>query len=138
MAVRAKHFEYAIAIDREGRVAAEGRTPAELSEDWKPEHLLLAALARCSMESLDYFARRSNVEVAAEATASGMVTRREDEDRFGFVDFTCRVEVEMAPVPPDDQLRSLLASAEWGCFVGASLRPAPAYRWRVNGREVRS
>jgi hypothetical protein len=30
----------------------------------------------------------------------------------------------------------LLDSAEWGCFIGASLQPAPSYSWRVNGRDL--
>ena len=31
------------------------------------------------------------------------------------------------------ELAALLAKAERDCFVGASLKPSPRYRWRVNG-----
>jgi hypothetical protein len=30
----------------------------------------------------------------------------------------------------------LLDSAEWGCFIGASLTVKPRYEWRVNGELV--
>ena len=133
MSVRAKHFEYWITLD-EGGLSADGQ-PMELA-DVTAEHLLLAGLARCSLSSLDHFARQRNVEVRASAYASGTVTRREDADRYGFVNVECKMEVELAGELPDDELRALLESAEWGCFVGASLRPAPRYKWRVNGRDV--
>ena len=133
MSVRAKHFEYWITLD-EGELSADGQ-PMELA-DATAEHLLLAGLARCSLSSLDHFARQRNVEVRASAYASGTVTRREDDDRYGFVNIECKMEVELDGELPDDELRALLESAEWGCFVGASLRPSPHYKWRVNGRDV--
>jgi hypothetical protein len=36
-------------------------------------------------------------------------------------------------VPPGDELPALLSKAERDCFIGASLKPSPRYRWRVNG-----
>ena len=131
--MRAKHFEYWISLD-EGGLAADGQ-PMELA-DATAEHLLLAGLARCSLSSLNYFARQRDVEVRASAYASGTVTRREDDDRYGFVNIECKMEVELEGELPDDELRALLERAEWGCFVGASLRPSPRYTWRVNGRDV--
>lgn len=133
MTVRAKHFEYWITLDEDG-LKADGQ-PMELA-DASAEHLLLAGLARCSISSLAYFARQRNAEVRASAYASGTVTRRGDDDRYGFTDIECRMEVELDGELDDESLRSLLQSAEWGCFVGASLRPAPRYKWRVNGRNL--
>jgi uncharacterized OsmC-like protein len=133
VAVRAKHFEYWITLDESG-LSADGR-PMELA-DATAEHLLLAGLARCSISSLGYFARQRNVEARASAYASGTVTRREEDDRYGFTEIHCRMDVELDGELDDESLRSLLESAEWGCFVGASLRPAPRYTWRVNGRNV--
>jgi hypothetical protein len=46
------------------------------------------------------------------------------------------MEVQLGSELGEDELRTLLQSAEWGCFVGASLRPAPRYKWRVNGRDL--
>lgn len=133
MSVRAKHFEYWITLDDSG-LSADG-APMTL-DDASAEHLLLAALARCSISSLEYFARQREVEAHASAYASGTVTRREEDDRYGFADIECRMEVQLEGELEGEELSSLLKSAEWGCFVGASLRPAPRYRWRVNGRNV--
>ena len=135
MAVRAKHFEYWINLDEGGNLSADGQ-PLDLGEEVSAEHLLLAGLARCSIQSLAYFARLRNVEVKASAYASGTVTRRADDDRYGFTEFECRMEVDFDGKLAADELRTLLESAEWGCFVGASLNPAPSYTWRVNGRDL--
>lgn len=133
MAVRAKHFEYWITLDDDG-LSADGQ-PMQLA-DASAEHLLLAGLARCSVSSLAYFARQREVEARASAYVSGTVTRRGEDDRYGFTDIECRMDVELDGELGDEALRSLLQSAEWGCFVGASLRPAPRYKWRVNGRDL--
>lgn len=135
MAIRAKHFEYWVTLDEGGAVSTDGH-PVDLDVDVSAEHLLLTALARCSISSLAYFARQRDVTVSATAYAAGTVTLRADDDRYGFTDIECRLEVELEGELPDDELRPLLESAEWGCFVGASLEPAPRYRWRVNGRDL--
>jgi organic hydroperoxide reductase OsmC/OhrA len=135
VAVRAKHFEYWITHDEGGTLSADGR-PTDIDEDVGAEHLLLAALARCSLSSLAYFARQKGVEARGSAYASGTVTLRGEDDRYAFTEIECRIEVELDGELPDTDLEQLLESAEWGCFVGASLRPAPRYKWRVNGRDV--
>ena len=134
MAIRAKHFEYWVTLDEDG-LSADG-TPVELAENVSAEHLLLAGLARCTIESLVYFARQQDLEVRASAYASGTVTRREEDDRYGFTNIECRLEVDLDGELDAGALRSLVESAEWGCFVGASLNPAPSYKWRVNGRNL--
>lgn len=135
MELRAKHFEYWISLDEGGDLSADGN-PVTLQSEVGAEHLLLAALARCSVSSLEHFARRKEVEVRASAYASGTVTRRADEDRYGFVSIECKLDVELTGELTEDELRKLLESAEWGCFIGASLDPAPEYSWRVNGRDL--
>ncbi len=135
MNVRAKHFDYWISLDDGGALSADGH-PVTLEGDAGAEHLLLAALARCSISSLDHFAGQKGIEVHASAHASGTVTRRSEDDRYGFVNIECKLDVRLEPEPPEAELRPLLESAEWGCFIGASLKPAPSYRWRVNGRDL--
>jgi organic hydroperoxide reductase OsmC/OhrA len=134
MKVRAKHFDYWISLD-DGELSAEGH-PVAVESDLSAEHLLLAALARCSISSLEHFARQKNLEVRASAYAAGTVTRRAEEDRYGFVSLECKLDVHIDPEPAEAELRPLLESAEWGCFIGASLQPAPRYSWRVNGRDL--
>jgi organic hydroperoxide reductase OsmC/OhrA len=135
VAVRAKHFDYWISLDERGELTADG-DPVTIGGDVSAEHLLLTALARCSISSLEHFARQKDVEVSASAYASGTVTRREDEERYGFVSIECKLDVQLTGELADDELRNLLSSAEWGCFIGASLDPAPKYSWRVNGRDL--
>jgi uncharacterized OsmC-like protein len=135
VAIRAKHFEYWVSLSDDGELSTDGE-PIQLGQDVSAEHLLLTGLARCSIQSLDYFARQRNVDVKASAYASGTVTRRAEDDRYGFTEIECRMDVELDGNLDDDELRSLRESAEWGCFVGASLNPAPRYTWRVNGRDL--
>ena len=130
----AKTFEYAISLDRAGRPAAEGGEPLELPEEWTAEHLVLAGLARCSLTSLRYHATRAGLDAVGSASARGRVTRREDDERYAFVEIECELDVEIEPEPGD--LAELLAQAERDCFVGASLTTRPRYRWRVNGAEA--
>ena len=135
MAVRAKHFDYWISLDERGELTADG-DPVTIGGEISAEHLLLTALARCSISSLEHFARQKDVDVTTSAYASGTVTRREDQERYGFVSIECKLDVQLDGELADDQLRNLLESAEWGCFIGASLEPAPKYSWRVNGRDL--
>ncbi len=135
---RAKRFEYAAAVDRAGRVTAEGGAPVELAQEWSPEALMLAGLARCTLASLAYHARRAGLDLVAAASASGVVTRRETDGRYAFVELVCRIEAEIDPLPPGDELPALIAKAERDCFVSASLSVPTRYAWRVNDQEVTS
>ncbi len=127
--VTPKRFEYAVSTDRAGRVSAEGGAPTALGDEWAPDHLLLAALLRCSIESLRYHAERDGIDLVASGSASGVVTRREDDGRYAFVEIECRIDVELDPAP--ESAEALLAKAERDCFVGASLTVEPAYVWSV-------
>jgi organic hydroperoxide reductase OsmC/OhrA len=131
-----RDFHYAIALDRSGRVTADGQAPLELEPAWKPEHLLLAGLARCTLQSLRFHADRMDADFIGTASASGRVTKRDKDGRYAFVEIDVELDLEVEPAPPGDELAALIASAERDCFVGASLDPPPRYRWRVNGTDV--
>ena len=135
MSAQAKRFEYAVRLDRAGRVSVEGAAPLELEEAWTPDDLLLAALARCTVESLRYHAQRAGADVVAEGSASGVVTKREEDGRYAFVEIDVELEADVDPVPAG-VLPDLVAKAERDCFVGATLAVTPRYRWRVNGDDV--
>jgi organic hydroperoxide reductase OsmC/OhrA len=136
VAPRAKRFEYAASIDAEGRIATPGAEPIELGRAWAPDDLLLAALARCTLQSLTHHARFAGIGVSGKAEARGAVTRREEDGRYALVEVECRLDVELDPEPTRDELDELLALAERDCFVGSSLTVPPRYVWRVNGEEV--
>jgi organic hydroperoxide reductase OsmC/OhrA len=124
-----KRLEYSVS-ERSG-------TPASAEPDWTAEHLLLAGLARCSLSSLEYYAKRVNVRVSGSAEADGVVTRRDSDGRFAFVETRVVLDVEVQPPLESEGLAELLDSAEYGCFIGASLTATPTYEWRVNGEAVR-
>jgi uncharacterized OsmC-like protein len=134
VATTAKEFRYDVAQDRAGRVTADGAAPLRLDEAWTPEHLVLAGLARCTLQSLRHHANRAGIDFVAEVSAAGRVTKRDSDGRYAFVDLEVGIDLELEPEPPPDDLAALLAKAERDCFVGASLTVEPEYRWRVNGR----
>ena len=133
MAGKAKEFRYAIGLDRTGRVTADGQSPLELDAAWTPEHLVLAGLVRCTLQSLRFHAAPQEIDFVAEGSATALITRRPEDGRYGFVEIEVKLDLELDPVPPGEELAALLAKAERDCFFGASLKPSPSYNWRVNG-----
>jgi organic hydroperoxide reductase OsmC/OhrA len=129
-AVKAKVFDYAVEIDRGGRMTIPGGGQIEAPEGWSPDHLLLAALVQCSIESLTYHARRAGHDVRASGFASGTVTKREEDDRYAFVEIECRIDAELTP--RSNEVDDLLQKAERDCFVGATLTVKPRYEWRIS------
>ena len=137
MGVRAKELRYAVDLGA-GEVARdEDGAALTVPEGWTPEHLLLAALVRCTVKSLRYHAARGQVRVEdASGSARGLVTKREDDGRYGLVEVAVELSVRLEPEPGPEELAELLAKAERDCFVGASLRVSPSYRWLVRGVPV--
>jgi organic hydroperoxide reductase OsmC/OhrA len=127
---RAKVFEYAAAVDRAGRMTIPGGAQIDPAEGWSADHLLLAALVRCSIDSLTYHAHRAGHEVSAEGQGRGTITKAGPEDRYAFVSIDVRIDAQLTPraTDPDD----LIATAERDCFVGASLKVKPTYDWQLS------
>ncbi len=92
---------------------------------------------RCTLSSLDYSAQRAGLTAVASGSAHGVVTKRESDGLYAFVDVEARYAVELADVPEASVVTELLERAERGCFVGNSLAARPRYRWTVNGEAVR-
>ena len=123
-----KRFEYSAGATHE--------EPLDPNRRWSPEDLVLAGLVKCTLASLAFYGEREGVEVAGSGVADGVVTQRESDGRYGFVEILCGLDVKLEPKPDDEKLGALLDSAEWGCFIGASLTVKPRYEWRVNGEVV--
>jgi organic hydroperoxide reductase OsmC/OhrA len=129
---RAKVFEYSGALGRDGRAFDAAGSPLEIPASWTPEHLLLAAVARCTLKSLGFHARGALRSAAANMSSS--VTRTEPDGRYAVVALAVDFDIELDPEPEGEALGQLLARAERDCFVGNSLTAKPRYAWRVNGR----
>lgn len=136
MTVRAKEFRYEASIDDGGRMLADGSSPLMPGDAWSADHLVVAALLRCSLESLAYHALRAGLEASGRGEGFARVTKRESDGRFAIVELEARLEVALEPDPGDERTRELLAKAERDCFVSASLTAPTRYLWRVNGRDV--
>jgi uncharacterized OsmC-like protein len=133
MAIKARELRYAVDLEAGGAFIDEDGVRLEVPPEWTPEHLLLAALMRCSLASFKYHAKRAGVVVGdVSGSAHSMVTKRESDERYAFVEIDLELGVTIEPEP--DDLSELLAKAERDCFISASLTVKPQYRWTVNGR----
>ena len=126
----AKVLEYAVEVDNGGRMTIPGGGQFVPPEGWSADHLLLAALVRCSIDSFAYHARRGGHEVAASGEAQGTVTRSGEDGRYRFVQINVRINAQLTP--RSDAVDDLVAKAERDCFIGASLTLKPEYEWHVS------
>jgi organic hydroperoxide reductase OsmC/OhrA len=130
MAVAAKTLEYAIELDEGGHMTVPGGGQFVVPEGWSADHLLLAALVRCSIDSFAYHARRAGHTAAGTGSAHGTVTKTADDGRYRFVAIHVRLDVQVTPRAADPA--PLIMKAERDCFVGASLTVKPEYEWHVS------
>jgi organic hydroperoxide reductase OsmC/OhrA len=130
MPTRAKVLEYAVELDRAGRMTIPGGGQFVPPEGWSADHLLLAALVRCSIDSFTYHARRAGHEVDASGSAQGTITKSDDDGRYRFVAIEVRIDAQLTPRATDTE--ELIAKGERDCFVGASLAVKPEYAWHVS------
>jgi organic hydroperoxide reductase OsmC/OhrA len=130
MPVAAKTLEYAVELDEGGHFTVPGGGQFVTPEGWSADHLLLAALVRCSIDSFAYHARRAGHTVTGTGSAHGTVTKTGDDGRYRFVAIEARLDIQLTPRSTDPE--SLIAKAERDCFVGASLTVKPEYEWHVS------
>jgi len=130
VAVAAKTLDYAVELDEGGHLTVPGGGQFVTPEGWSADHLLLAALVRCSIDSFAYHARRAGHTVAGSGSAHGTVTKSGDDGRYRFVAIDVRLDVQLEPRATDTA--PLITKAERDCFVGASLTVVPRYEWHVS------
>ena len=139
MPARPRVLNFDVSIDSAGDArSALGGSALPREVEWWAEHLVLAGLVRCTLASMDYSARRAGFDSQGSGRAHGVVTKREDDGLYGFVEIETTLDVDLAPAPEAAALRDLVAHAERGCFVSNSLKVEPRHRWIVNGQEVSS
>src|SRR4051794_9258751 len=130
MATTAKVLEYAVDVDRAGRMTMPGGGQFVPPEGWSADHLLLAALVRCSIDAFAYHARRGGHDVTASGSAHGTITKSGDDNRYRFVSIGVRIDAQLTP--RTNETDDLVAKAQRDCFVGASLTVKPEYEWHVS------
>jgi organic hydroperoxide reductase OsmC/OhrA len=137
VSARPRALSFDVSVDRDRTSwSGLGGEGIRMGDAWWAEHLLLSALARCTLTSFDYHAHRSDLTSAGEAKARGLVTKRESDGRYAFVDVEVELEVELHPEPDEESVLELLSKAERDCFVGSSLTARPRYSWTVNGEVI--
>ena len=136
MSTKPRVLEFDVSVDRDRAAhSARGGSPIPLEEAWSAEHLVLTALLRCTLASLDHHLRRAGLTAGCSGQAHGVVTRREADGLYAFVEIEASYDVALDYLPKPE-ITELLRKAERGCFVGNSLTPKPRYRWTVNGDEL--
>ena len=133
---RVLEFDVSVDADRTAR-SGRGGSPIAAESAWSSEHLVLAAVVRCTLTSLDHHTKRDGLDATAAGSARGTVTKRESDGLYAFVDIEARYEVELPRAPDRAAVLDLLDRAERGCFVGNSFAVRPTYHWTVNGEEIR-
>ena len=137
MPTRPRVLEFDVTVDRAGDArSALGGSPLPWQPEWWSEHLVLAGLVRCSLASMEHTARQAGLASEGAGSAHAVVTRRDDDGLYAFVDIQATLEVDLVPAPQAGALAELVATAERGCFVSNSLTSKPTHRWIVNGQEV--
>ena len=137
MPTRARALEFEVTVDRDRTArSARGGSPIPVEDEWSAEHLVLAALVRCTLTSLDYHLRQAGLTATGSGQAHGVVTRRETDGLYAFVEIEAQYEVEFDHALEREIVTGLVENAERGCFVGNSLTAKPRYRWTVNGEAI--
>jgi organic hydroperoxide reductase OsmC/OhrA len=130
MVMSAKVLEYAVDVDAGGRMTIPGGGQFVPPEGWSADHLLLAALVRCSIDAFVYHARRAGHEAVGSGEAQGIVTRHGEDGRYRFKEIDVRISMQLTP--RTNEADDLVAKAERDCFIGASLTVKPKYEWHVS------
>jgi hypothetical protein len=131
--VKPRVLEFEVSVDRDRAAHSElGGSPIHHEGAWSAEHVLLAAVVRCTFASLDHHVGRAGLSAAGSGRAHGVVTKRETDGLYAFVEIDAEYEIDLAPAPARGAVRELLTKVERGCYVGNSLSARPRYHWTVN------
>ncbi len=136
MGVQAREFTYDVLLEDGGVMLADGAGAIDAPETWKPDHFLVAALLRCTLQALRYHAERAGLEASGRGEGRALVTKRAADERYAVVEIVVSYDLALEPDPGDEGAAELVFKAERDCFVGASLTVEPEYRWNVNGRTI--
>ena len=133
MPVVSKELRYAVTLSPDGHFQSEDGDELDVAGSWTSEHLMLAALVRCTIESLRYSAKKAGTSVAGTSGSARALVRKRDKDgRYAIVRADVALDVTLDPKPARPVIADILTWAERGCFIGSSLTAKPVYRWNVS------
>jgi peroxiredoxin-like protein len=130
----AREFRFPVQIawqgGRRAQARVEGKQPLALATPpefkgtdrglWSPEDAFVAAAGSCLAVTIAALAERERLPLSGlDVRAEGVVGRRHD-GRFGFLRIDQHVDLETDEAH-EDAARALVARAEAGCLVSASL-----------------
>jgi organic hydroperoxide reductase OsmC/OhrA len=130
----AREFRFPVEIDwhagRRTLAHVEGKQPIQIAtppefhgtdpELWSPEDAFVAAAGSCLAVTIAALAEHERLPLRALAVHAEGVAGRRDDGRFGFVRIEQRITLETDD-GYEDAARALVAKAEAGCLVAASL-----------------
>ena len=94
-------FTYDVSLDRDwaARSARGGTAIPNEEAEWTPEHLVLAGALPLHPHELPLPRPPGGPRAGASASAHGVVTRREEDGRFAFVEIRVDLDVTLDPLP---------------------------------------
>jgi hypothetical protein len=106
MEMEAKEFTYDVLLEDGGVMLADGTGAIDAPEAWKPDHFLVAALLRCTLQSLRYHADRAGLEASGRGEGRALVTKRAEDERYALVEIVVSYDIALESDPGDEGLRS--------------------------------
>jgi organic hydroperoxide reductase OsmC/OhrA len=144
MALEAQIFTYEAELEWQGgrraAVTSGGRPalavmpppdfPAGDEASWSPEHLFLASIQSCTMQSFLAHCAHNGLEVVSyRSSADGSISRNADR-RYAFQTVSMVVYVRMAGGHAA-AARGLTDKAQRDCFISASTTAEVSTDWRI-------
>ena len=102
MEMEAKEFTYDVLLEDGGVMLADGTGAIDAPEAWKPDHFLVAALLRCTLQSLRYHADRAGLEASGRGEGRALVTKRAEDERYAVVEIVVSYDIALESDPGDE------------------------------------
>ena len=103
---RRREFTYDVLLEDGGVLLADGAGAIDAPEAWKPDHFLVAALLKCTLQSLRYHADRAGLEASGRGEGRALVTKRAEDERYAVVEIVVSYDIALSRTRATKQSRS--------------------------------